>query len=558
MTTENVFQSNHAGIKEIDMYRLLIAEDDLEFLDTLVHRVRWADLNISLINHTTDGLQAMKMIEQSSPDLCIINIRMSPWSGIELLQWIQQRNLPTICLMIAGSQDYLDAQQSLRLGAYDIILKSSSAEDIFQMMQSVSDHLDQKIYSLQELSKFQENMNANPPVVKEEALLSWLLNSEKTKEDRSEKSKELSLKVEPAYVEVGLMRFVIDTLSTKKYEDTDMNLIRYAAANILHETLISHFRGQVEVLTTHTDMVWIANSRKNKDAELMTQLRLAVHNVERFLGLATIIVSGPTVIHLDELHHSYTAGLQRMDRLHFKGTAGCFLERAGLSNPETFIAEENKIDELKPIEIEIYKRMTTQSYALAIDMLEQWFMKLKSSKEYGREQIEQRALHFVSGLQQLIHGKFKLTFEWNAMTLHDIERFPKVDSFEEMSAIIRKMIRSWVQHQSTSGTFHIHVKSILQIIHERYFANLTLDSLAHEVVTPHANLGQLFKQEVGMDFLDYVHHYRVEQAKAMLVEADATVLHVAKQVGYKDERNFSYVFKKWTGLTPLQYQNVMK
>ncbi len=540
------------------MYRLLIAEDDLEFLDTLVHRVRWADLNISLINHTTDGLQAMKMIEQSSPDLCIINIRMSPWSGIELLQWIQQRNLPTICLMIAGSQDYLDAQQSLRLGAYDIILKSSSAEDIFQMMQSVSDHLDQKIYSLQELSKFQENMNANPPVVKEEALLSWLLNSEKTKEDRSEKSKELSLKVEPAYVEVGLMRFVIDTLSTKKYEDTDMNLIRYAAANILHETLISHFRGQVEVLTTHTDMVWIANSRKNKDAELMTQLRLAVHNVERFLGLATIIVSGPTVIHLDELHHSYTAGLQRMDRLHFKGTAGCFLERAGLSNPETFIAEENKIDELKPIEIEIYKRMTTQSYALAIDMLEQWFMKLKSSKEYGREQIEQRALHFVSGLQQLIHGKFKLTFEWNAMTLHDIERFPKVDSFEEMSAIIRKMIRSWVQHQSTSGTFHIHVKSILQIIHERYFANLTLDSLAHEVVTPHANLGQLFKQEVGMDFLDYVHHYRVEQAKAMLVEADATVLHVAKQVGYKDERNFSYVFKKWTGLTPLQYQNVMK
>ena len=59
--------------------------------------------------------------------------------------------------------------------------------------------------------------------------------------------------------------------------------------------------------------------------------------------------------------------------------------------------------------------------------------------------------------------------------------------------------------------------------------------------------------KLGINLLDYVHQYRVEQAK-LLLRRGIKIFAVAKFVGYQDERHFSITFKKWAGLTPSQYQ----
>lgn len=101
---------------------------------------------------------------------------------------------------------------------------------------------------------------------------------------------------------------------------------------------------------------------------------------------------------------------------------------------------------------------------------------------------------------------------------------------------------------------HRTVRRVVEIIETEFSTNLTLESVAGRVYVSAAYLSALFKQETGVNFLDYLHCYRIEQAKALLIDGSMKIHAIARAVGYFDEPHFHRTFKKWTGLTPSQYQ----
>ena len=60
--------------------------------------------------------------------------------------------------------------------------------------------------------------------------------------------------------------------------------------------------------------------------------------------------------------------------------------------------------------------------------------------------------------------------------------------------------------------------------------------------------------ELGVNFLDYVHQYRIEKAKGLLQATDMKIQSVARETRYFDEAHFTRTFKKWTGMLPSQYK----
>ena len=65
----------------------------------------------------------------------------------------------------------------------------------------------------------------------------------------------------------------------------------------------------------------------------------------------------------------------------------------------------------------------------------------------------------------------------------------------------------------------------------------------------------MFSQKVGLSFVEYVTKKRMDRAKQLLKKTDKRSGEIAVEVGYKDPRYFSFVFKKKTGCTPSQYRN---
>jgi AraC-like DNA-binding protein len=65
---------------------------------------------------------------------------------------------------------------------------------------------------------------------------------------------------------------------------------------------------------------------------------------------------------------------------------------------------------------------------------------------------------------------------------------------------------------------------------------------------------RLFKQVTGQPFVNYLNHFRIAKAQALLATTDLSVAEVSQEVGFCDQSYFGLIFRKLAQVTPLQYK----
>lgn len=100
--------------------------------------------------------------------------------------------------------------------------------------------------------------------------------------------------------------------------------------------------------------------------------------------------------------------------------------------------------------------------------------------------------------------------------------------------------------------------SAIEQVQQFISSNLSRDiSLTDAAALVHLNpsyLSQLFKQQTGGKFVDYVIEMRMEEARKLLIKTSLRVSEIAERLGYGDISYFSSTFKKLTGCSPLEYR----
>ncbi len=106
------------------------------------------------------------------------------------------------------------------------------------------------------------------------------------------------------------------------------------------------------------------------------------------------------------------------------------------------------------------------------------------------------------------------------------------------------------------------IKDTIRIIDENIGnEKLSLRWIAGTVLYTNVDyLGKIFKKETGMNFSHYVMEKRMELAKALIMEGrNERIYEVAEKVGYgSNSQYFSQVFKKYTGISPLEYKEIAR
>ena len=98
------------------------------------------------------------------------------------------------------------------------------------------------------------------------------------------------------------------------------------------------------------------------------------------------------------------------------------------------------------------------------------------------------------------------------------------------------------------------ITGITRYLQEHLTEDLSLSVLAEEFHINSQYISQLFKNEIGVNFLTYLTNIRMEKAKKLLLSTSLSVAEVAEKSGYGDYRVFTKVFKKNEGITPSQYR----
>ncbi|WP_168122404.1 response regulator [Paenibacillus sp. HB172176] len=104
-----------------------------------------------------------------------------------------------------------------------------------------------------------------------------------------------------------------------------------------------------------------------------------------------------------------------------------------------------------------------------------------------------------------------------------------------------------------------NVKKIIRHIEKHYTENISLDQIAEHVYLHPNYISSLFRKETGLTLINYLHHYRINKAKSLILSDSEDSLHrISEQVGYESVRHFFSVFKKYCGVTPSEYRQHYK
>ena len=105
------------------MYNVLIADDETWVIFGLKRMIEKSGLPFRVIGETNDGVTTLEEVEKKKPDVLFSDIRMPGYTGLELLEHIQEKKLDVKVVFVSGYVEFTYAQKALSLGAVDYLLK---------------------------------------------------------------------------------------------------------------------------------------------------------------------------------------------------------------------------------------------------------------------------------------------------------------------------------------------------------------------------------------------------------------------------------------------------
>ncbi len=153
-----------------------------------------------------------------------------------------------------------------------------------------------------------------------------------------------------------------------------------------------------------------------------------------------------------------------------------------------------------------------------------------------------------------------LVLSGKMLTFDDIRRLSQQDVLlhskgvldeSELEAVLHTLVSDGVElDRQTSEP----VKLALAYIHQHYMQAISRVDICEVLGISENYLSRLFHQELGLTLVEYINRYRMNIAKQLLCDTDASITDIAQQTGFDDPAYFSRVFARYVGVSPRRYR----
>jgi DNA-binding NtrC family response regulator len=116
----------------LDPFNVLFVDDEVEFLETLLKRMKKRDLEASGVK---SGEQALEFLAQNRVDVVVLDVKMPGMDGIQALKEIKKLHPLIEVVMLTGHASVEVAIQGMELGAFDYLMKPVDIDDLLYKVQ---------------------------------------------------------------------------------------------------------------------------------------------------------------------------------------------------------------------------------------------------------------------------------------------------------------------------------------------------------------------------------------------------------------------------------------
>ena len=99
-----------------------------------------------------------------------------------------------------------------------------------------------------------------------------------------------------------------------------------------------------------------------------------------------------------------------------------------------------------------------------------------------------------------------------------------------------------------------YIKVIIRYLTKKFNTNICIDDLSKIVPLSRRNLEIRFKKELDTSIYQFILRLRINHFANLLLTTDRSLFDLALESGFNDCKNISRVFKKFKGVTPIEYR----
>ncbi len=120
----------------MDTFRILVVDDEIDFMETLIKRLKKRQLDVTGVE---SGEKALELIKEQLFDVVLLDMKMpGGMDGIETLREIKKISPLTEVVLLTGHASIETSIEGMKLGAFDYLLKPIQLEDLILKLTAAS------------------------------------------------------------------------------------------------------------------------------------------------------------------------------------------------------------------------------------------------------------------------------------------------------------------------------------------------------------------------------------------------------------------------------------
>ena len=158
----------------------------------------------------------------------------------------------------------------------------------------------------------------------------------------------------------------------------------------------------------------------------------------------------------------------------------------------------------------------------------------------------------------MISGYAEFSYAQEAVQHHAYDYLLKPIKAEELDRVLKNILAergeyAEIQEEVTPLSDRM-IDQVIEEIRNHYMEDIQLTTLASKYAVSTGRLSTMIKEQLQMNFSDYVAQLRIQRAKELLTDDTMSIQEIAEIVGYNDYFYFTKVFKKVQGISPSKYR----
>ena len=532
-------------------HNILIVDDEQLIRQGLRARIEYLGIDVDEIFEAENGLMALRLQEEHPIDVVITDIRMPDMDGLELIQEMQKKNNQIKFVVLSGYAEFSYAETAIRLGVKAYLLKPVSNDDLKAAFDKAYKEMEQTASVRQEV-QMKKRMDREKQVYQQEKALNALFSSQEAGVVTREQLCKLCGYDEKMWaggaesvLYLAILHINKESFEHQRFRPVDHELVRFMIRNIFEEIQAPCEKLLVNSLSDTRQMygIFIGDDKK--------KLRMEVERI--YLRMRSVLEK-KMVIYL-------TIGVSRCrSQLEGKETSEArqaLKQRIIYGKANIYFYEDIRIlgeQEFPVSQLHLLEQYIEHNEIFKVKNLVQEIFSEELVKKYGSAYLR---IMWIRILNLLLHH-----YERRGRNAAEIEKmlqnYNLLDRIQSLQEIRQKIIEMVMECVSTESVADANARSKIQMaigyIQEHFAENLTVNVLAEHYGMSPNYFSSMFKKEMSRSAVNYITELRINQARELLYHSELSVVDISKKVGYEDSQYFFRVFKKYLGMTPLQYR----